>query len=69
MNKLRLYKEMDKAGITTQEQLAKAIGTSKATVNNWFNGKHEPTYRMGVKIAKALNLDIEALSDIIEDKK
>lgn len=43
MNWAKKVKELREALLLTQQEFAKLLGVSFATVNRWENGHHEPT--------------------------
>ena len=44
MNYSALIKALRESMILSQEEFAKYLGVSFATVNRWEKGRHEPTY-------------------------
>jgi transcriptional regulator with XRE-family HTH domain len=50
------------AASLTQEQLARATGVASITVSRWERGKHEPLEHQYERLAKALGVEIEALT-------
>ncbi len=47
----------------TQTQLAEAIGTTRARVTRWANGKTMPTRSMQLVIAYVLGMELEDLEN------
>ena len=45
MDKVTSIKELRQRCLLSQEEFAKELGVSFATVNRWENGKAEPSYR------------------------
>ena len=62
MNKDRLRAAREKSGLT-QIELAKIVGLSRTTYNNYETTKREPDDETLVKIAKALNCTVGYLLD------
>ena len=50
MNYAKAIKELRERMLLSQEEFAKKLGVSFATVNRWENGHHEPTYKARRKI-------------------
>lgn len=48
----KLVKEIREKLIITQEELAKLLGVSSASINRWETGKHEPTIKIRRKIVE-----------------
>lgn len=46
MNYAQKIKEIRETLLLSQEELAKELGITFATVNRWENGHHEPTIKM-----------------------
>ena len=49
----------------TQEELATAIGVSQKTVSSWEKGRTDPSIEETIKICKALNCPMEALTGVV----
>jgi DNA-binding XRE family transcriptional regulator len=49
----------------TQESLAEALGVERSTVVRWEAGQNEPQPWMRPKIAQALRISIEQLTDLL----
>jgi transcriptional regulator with XRE-family HTH domain len=47
----------------TQAQLMRAVGASKSTMSNWFNGKNKPDLETALKMARFLDVPLEYLAD------
>lgn len=60
MKNYALIKSRKKNGLT-QEELAKKLGYSKASVSNWENGYSNPSLQDAFKVAQILNEDINVL--------
>jgi putative transcriptional regulator len=52
----------------TQEELAKKVGVTRKTVNTIENGKFVPSTYLAIKMAKALEVSVEELFQLHEDK-
>ena len=50
MNYKKIVKEIRDKLIITQEELARLLGVSYASINRWETGKHEPTTKIKRKI-------------------
>lgn len=47
-------------------ELAKKLGISRQAVSKWFNGKSKPRSDKLVKIAKALNITVDNLLEVLK---
>ncbi len=57
-----LVKELRKKLILTQEEFAKLLCVSFASINRWETGRHEPTIKVKrkiVELCKENNIDLE----------
>lgn len=52
MDYQRLVKELRKKLILSQEEFAKLLGVSFASINRWEAGRHEPTIKVKRKIVE-----------------
>lgn len=52
MDYSKLIKALRESMILSQEEFAKYLGVSFATVNRWERGHHEPTYAAKRKIKR-----------------
>lgn len=72
MDYSKLIKALRKSMILSQEEFAKYLGVSFATVNRWERGHHEPTYAAKRKImglCKEHNINMsENMGDAENDK-
>ena len=59
-------KELRKQKNLTQDELAKAIGVSRQTINAIENDKYNPTLELAIKLARYINIPVEELF-ILED--
>lgn len=66
MNNVRTYRKKLKI---SQLDLAKSIKVSRQTINLIENDKYNPSLDLCIKIAKALNTDLNALFWEIEEDK
>ena len=57
---LRIKDVMKEQGFS-REDLAEAVGKSKATISNICSEKNYPSYQLLVEIADALNVDVREL--------
>ncbi len=48
-------KELRNKMLLSQEELAKVLGVSFASINRWENGKHEPTIKIKRKLRALFN--------------
>lgn len=48
----------------TQEELAKAVGVSRQTINAIEKGKYNPSLLVALKIARAVNAAVEAIFEL-----
>jgi transcriptional regulator with XRE-family HTH domain len=62
----KLKELREKAGLT-QAALAVASGLSLGAIRDYEQGNKEPVFRSGVKLARALDVSVEALAEGIED--
>ena len=63
MNYSVLIKKLRESMILSQEEFAKYLGVSFATVNRWEKGHHEPTYaakRKIIALCKKQNISLDA---------
>lgn len=63
-NRIREYRI--KNGDITQEELAKRVGVSRQTIIYIENGKFNPSVKLALKLAKALNCKVEDLFELEE---
>jgi len=54
-------KELRKLGGMRQEDLAKALGVSRQTINAIENDKYNPTLELAMRLAKYLNTTVEKI--------
>lgn len=54
-------KELRKSGGMRQEDLAKALGVSRQTINAIENDKYNPTLELAMRLAKYLNTTVEKI--------
>ena len=62
MNYSALIKALRESMILSQEEFAKYLGVSFATVNRWEKGHHEPTYaakRKIIALCKKHNISLD----------
>ncbi|MBP3271129.1 MAG: helix-turn-helix transcriptional regulator [Ruminococcus sp.] len=59
-------KDLRKANRLTQDELAKALGVTRQTINAIENEKYNPTLELALRLAKYLNMPVEQLF-ILED--
>jgi len=45
----------------SQDDLAKAVGVRRETISNIENGKYNPSLKLGIDIAKELQVPVEEL--------
>lgn len=64
--RLNLVSAMEKAGLN-QVQLAKKLGISKGTVNNWIRGNNSPDVDIVPEVCSVLNISIIELFSSIEN--
>ena len=72
MNYSALIKALRESMILSQEEFAKYLGVSFATVNRWEKGHHEPTYaakRKIIAICKKHNISLDTGMGDLEDGK
>lgn len=50
-----------KAAGLTQEDLARALGVTRQTINAIENDKYDPTLALGMKLARLLEVPVEEL--------
>lgn len=50
----------------TQAELAKKLGKSRASVNEWESGNHKPRGKMLRELAKVLGCDLSDLASLEE---
>ena len=54
MNRAESIKELRNKMLLTQEELAKKLDVSFASVNRWENGEHEPTMKVKRELMKLM---------------
>lgn len=54
MNWAESIKKLRNKMLLTQDELAKKIGVSFASVNRWENGEHEPTMKIKRELMKLM---------------
>lgn len=62
MNYSRIIKELRQKMVLSQQEFAKRLGVSFATVNRWENGHHVPTYKVRrdlMRLCKKYNIPLE----------
>ena len=59
-------KELRKDRRLTQDELAKALGVSRQTINAIENDKYNPTLELALKLARFIDIPVEKLF-ILED--
>lgn len=64
MDYRKAIKELREKLLVSQNELAKMLGVSFATVNRWENGRYEPNYK-----AKRKLRDLFEKNDIILEEK
>ena len=64
MDYRKAIKELREKLLVSQNELAKMLGVSFATVNRWENGRYEPNYK-----AKRTLRDLFEKNDIILEEK
>lgn len=64
----RLVQHRKELGVS-QAEMARRLGTSRQTYNNYELGKREPDYEMLIRIANELRASIQALLTDIEEKR
>ena len=64
MDYRKAIKELREKLLVSQNELAKKLGVSFATVNRWENGRYEPNYK-----AKRKLRDLFEKNDIILEEK
>lgn len=52
----------------TQEQLAQIVGVTRKTINTVEKGKYVPSTYLALKLAKVLEVPVEELFQLQEDK-
>lgn len=70
MNYSALIKVLRESMILSQEEFAKYLGVSFATVNRWERGHHEPTYsakRKIITLCKKYNISLNNGMEDSED--
>lgn len=55
-NRLKVYRAMHDL---TQEQLARELDVTRATINAIENGRYDPSLRLAFQIARFFNVQIE----------
>ncbi|EEG78479.1 transcriptional regulator, XRE family [Dethiobacter alkaliphilus AHT 1] len=63
-NKLKVYRAMHDL---TQEELAKKLGVTRATVNSIEKGRYDPSIKLAFKMARFFAVNVEEL--FIYDEK
>ena len=66
--KMRIKYLRKKSGYSSQGQLARIMGTSRATIAKWEIGITKPSVEKLPKLAQALNCTIEELYEVEETK-
>ncbi len=56
-----VFQNLRKSKGMTQEELAKALGTSRSAIGMYENGKREPAFEMEEKIADYFNVSLDYL--------
>ncbi len=72
MNYTVLIKTLRESMVLSQEEFAKYLGVSFATVNRWEKGHHEPTYaakRKIIALCKKQNISLDTDLGDSEDAK
>ena len=72
MNYSALIKALRESMILSQEEFAKYLGVSFATVNRWEKGHHEPTYaakRKIIALCKKHNISLDTGTGDLENGK
>ena len=72
MNYSALIKALRESMILSQEEFAKYLGVSFATVHRWEQGHHEPTYaakRKIIALCKKHNISLDTGMGDLEDGK
>ena len=62
MDYRKIVKQLREKMLLSQEEMAKKLGVSFATVNRWENGHHEPTFKERRKLrelCKKYHVDFE----------
>ena len=54
-------RELRKQRGLTQDELAKALGVSRQTINAIENNKYNPTLELAMRLAKYVNIPVETL--------
>lgn len=54
-------KELRKDRRLTQDELAKALGVSRQTINAIENDKYNPTLELAIRLARYLDIPVEEL--------
>ena len=52
----------------TQEQLAHLVGVTRKTINTVEKGKYIPSTYLALKLAKILEVPVEELFQLVDDK-
>jgi putative transcriptional regulator len=61
-----ILRELRKERKLTQDDLAKALGVSRQTINAIENDKYNPTLELALKLARFIDIPVEKLF-ILED--
>lgn len=56
-----ILRELRKERHLTQEELAKALGVSRQTINAIENDKYNPTLELAIKLARYVDIPVEKL--------
>ena len=62
MDYRKIVKQLREKMLLSQEEMAKKLGVSFATINRWENGHHEPTFKERRKLrdlCKKYHVDFE----------
>ncbi len=62
MEELRTIRELRARKRISAEELAKMVGVSRLTIANWENGKNMPTVKDAIKLAQALDTQVELIA-------
>ena len=63
-----ILRELRRERKFTQDELAKALGVSRQTINAIENDKYNPTLELAIRLARFLDIPVEKLF-ILEDEK
>lgn len=56
-----ILRELRKERHLTQEELAKALGVSRQTINAIENDKYNPTLELAIKLARYVDIPVEKI--------